>query len=268
MLDVLRPGWPVDDDFLAIDHRDARSSCRFELFGAGRSWLGPTWKIDADHAATSAPRPQSWISDSSGILAEWSYRAGEARITQSALMLGGRSLALLSMLVENRSPLHSIAGLSVSLPSGIAAAPVENCRAFLLKPPTSGARLRSCRSGSPRFPIPPNGELSSPSDDGLVLNQASAGRRCWLPLLVSWDSKRHRKDVHWRVLSVSENSRNVAPDRAFAVRVSWGRDETYVIYRSLAKPAPRAFLGHQTTARFLVGLFKRDGTVEPILKVD
>jgi hypothetical protein len=85
---------------------------------------------------------------------------------------------------------------------------------------------------------------------------------------VSWDSRRHRKDLHWRVLSVSEKSRNVAADRAFAARVSWGQDETFVIYYSLASPAPRAFLGHQTSARFLVGRFTKDGVVEPILKVD
>ena len=163
-LDVLRPGWPVEDDFLAIDHRDAKSSCRFELFGAGRSWLGPVWKTDADrrgHFGSETADPG--FRTRRAVLAEWSYRAGEARITQSALMLRGRSLALLSMLVEYRSPLHSNPGLSVSLPPGIAAAPIENSRGF---PPYSrranGARLRSCRSGSRRFPIPPNVELSSP----------------------------------------------------------------------------------------------------------
>ena len=80
---------------------------------------------------------------------------------------------------------------------------------------------------------------------------------------------RHRKQAHWRIpVGLGERRETLHTDRAFAVRVSWGRDETYVVYRSLAKPAPRAFLGHQTTARFLVGLFKADGTVEPILKVD
>ena len=75
-----------------------RTSCRFELFGAGRSWLGPSWQIDADQLPTSVPRPQSLgIAILSGTLAEWSYRAGEARITQSALLSGERSLALLSV---------------------------------------------------------------------------------------------------------------------------------------------------------------------------
>jgi hypothetical protein len=61
----------------------------------------------------------------------------------------------------------------------------------------------------------------------------------------------------------------VVPDeKAVAIRVSWGRDEHLVIYRSLVKPATRAFLGHQTTARFLVGLFNKEGEVAPLLRVD
>ena len=268
VLDVLRPGWPVVDDFLAIDHRGANSSCRFELFGAGRSWLGPLWKTDVDGTATRAPRMQSWISDSAGSLAEWSYRAGGARFTQSGLILCGRSLALLSMLIDYRTPPHSNPRLSVSLPLGITAAPMENSRAFVLTPASNRGTAQVLPIGLPSRPYPTERGAFLAQGDGLVLNQASAGKRCWLPLLVSWDSKRHRKAVHWRILSVSENARTVAPDRAFAARVSWGRDETYVIYRSLGKPAPRAFLGHQTTARFLVGLFNASGTVEPILKVD
>jgi hypothetical protein len=268
VLGVLRPGMAVEDDFLAIDHRDAKSSCRFELFGAGRSWLGPVWKTGFDDVAISAPRTQSWISDSAGNLAEWSYRAGGARIAQSGLMLGGRSLALLSVLVDNRSALRSNQGLSVSLPHGIATAPVENSRAFLLTAAGKRGSAQVLPIGLPSLPYPTERGAFLARDDELLLTQASAGKRSWLPLLVSWDSKRHRKAVHWRILSVSENGRNVALDRAFAVRVSWGRDEAYVIYRSLGKPALRAFLGHQTKARFLVGLFKAEGTVEPILKVD
>jgi len=55
---------------------------------------------------------------------------------------------------------------------------------------------------------------------------------------------------------------------AFAVRVSWGRDDTLVIYRSLGPSAPRSFLGYQTKARFLLGRFTNEGNVEPLLSVD
>jgi hypothetical protein len=105
-------------------------------------------------------------------------------------------------------------------------------------------------------------------DNTLRVKHAPIGRKCWIPIMVSWNAERHRKEVQWRILSVSEKSRNVTADRAMAVRVSWGRDETYIVYRSLAKPAPRAFLGHQTKARFLLASFRRDGSVKPIFSVD
>ena len=122
VLDVLRPGWPVEDDFLAIDHRDADSSCRFELFGAGRSWLGPTWKIDADHAATSAPRPA--ILDL-GLVRQpgrmvLSRRRGANHPVCPDIWAGARSPCYRSSWTIE--PLcRSIPGLSVSLPRGIAA---------------------------------------------------------------------------------------------------------------------------------------------------
>ena len=60
----------------------------------------------------------------------------------------------------------------------------------------------------------------------------------------------------------------LAQDVAFAVRVSWGRDDTLIIYRSLGPSAPRSFLGYQTKARFLLGRFTNEGNVEPLLSVD
>ena len=102
----------------------------------------------------------------------------------------------------------------------------------------------------------------------MSLKQMPRGRRCWMPLLVSWDGLRNRKGLTWRVLTVSEDAKICPPDLAFAVRVSWGRDETYVVYRSLGPPALRAFLGHQTRARFLIGQFTEDGTVVPLVSLD
>jgi hypothetical protein len=102
----------------------------------------------------------------------------------------------------------------------------------------------------------------------LSLRLASHGRRCWLPLLVSWDPVRHRKRLSWRVLTVVENSKVCPADVAVAVRVSWGRAETYVIYRSLARPAPRSFLGFQTKAKLFLGQFDPDGLVKPLVSVD
>ena len=101
-----------------------------------------------------------------------------------------------------------------------------------------------------------------------MLRGRSGGARSWRPLVVSWEPRRDRKSLHWRTLTVSEGSRACGPETAFAARVTWGRDETLVVYRSLARPAKRSFLGYQTRCRFLVGLFTREGTVEPLLMLD
>jgi hypothetical protein len=267
VLALLRADWLPTGDFLAVDHRDARSPCRFELFGAGRPWLGPQWSAE-DVALTSPPKPRTWITGSAADLAEWSYRAGEARVTRSALLVRGRRLALVSVLIESRSPPGPGFPLRLSLAPAIAAQPREDCRALVLTGTPRHGSAHVLPIGLPCLAYPTDRGRFQLEGRELVLNQAPGGCRCWLPLLISWDPVRHRKTLRWRALTVSERSRVVRPDRAFAVRVRWGRDETYVIYRSLGPPAPRAFLGHQTRARFLFGQFTTDGTVKPILSVE
>ncbi|MFO0891423.1 MAG: hypothetical protein U0790_20045 [Isosphaeraceae bacterium] len=128
---------------------------------------------------------------------------------------------------------------------------------------------RPCRSVScPAYDTEPRVLALGSDGRSLRLTTAPRGRRCWIPLLVSWDGRRHRKRLSWRQLTVSEDGRVCPPDVASAVRVSWGRDDTYVIYRSLGPPAHRAFLGHQTDARFLIGRFNLEGDVEPLVSLD
>jgi hypothetical protein len=269
VLAILRADWQATGDFLAVDHRDARSHCRFELFGGGRPWLGPGWSGPDAGGPTSGPKPRSWITGSVADFAEWSYRAGRTRVTRSALLLRGRSMAMLSVLVEGTEA-SSGSGwtMRLSLPPTISATPLEGSRALVLAEPKRRGSAQVLPIGLPSLPYTTDRGRFHCDDRDLALTQAPGGRRCWLPLLVSWDSTRHRKPVNWRILTVSERSRAVSADRAFAARVSWGRDETYVIYRSLGPPAPRAFLGFQTRARFLVAQFTPDGSVKPILAID
>jgi hypothetical protein len=255
-------------DFLAVDHRDHTAACRLEIFGAGRSWLGPAWSACPESAAITRPNVLPWISTAKADLVEWTYRSAGARITQSALLLRGRMLALLGVLAEFGVSPPPSAQVRVSRPLAIEAHPIAKTRAVLLTAPNKRASAQVLPVGLPCLSYPTERGAFTVERDEVVLTLACTGRRVWLPLLVSWDMKRHRMDPHWRVLTVSERSRAVAPDRAFAVRVSWSKAETYVIYRSLAAPAARAFLGHHTKARFLVGRFTKDGDVDPILAVD
>jgi hypothetical protein len=268
VLSVLRDELSGNGDFLAVDHRVSGPSCRFELFGSGRSWLGPSWAIDAEARTSARAKPGSRISVGGAEIAEWSYRLGPERVTQTVLLLAGRRLALLSALLEARAPLTRCHSLRLALPPSIHATSLRGCRGFRL----TEARIRESAQvlpiALPSLPYETERGKFFTHGDQLVLSQSPAGRRSWLPLLVSWDAARNRKTSSWRVLTVTERFKAVPPERAFAARVSWGRHESYVIYRSLAPPASRAFLGYRTHARFLIGLFTSDGNVTPIVKID
>jgi hypothetical protein len=155
-LAVLRPGWPDGSDFLAIDHRHSDPSCRLELFAAGRSWLGPIWMLVGESSTTSLPKPPSLMPDSSECLAEWSYRAGNSRITHSALLLRENKLAVISALIERRAPIDSPVALQVSLPCSTA-------EPSSLPRPRNRARLRFCQLRFLRSRIRPIGERSRPT---------------------------------------------------------------------------------------------------------
>jgi hypothetical protein len=282
-LAILRANWSVQGDLLAIDQRQPGGTALVELTGLGQVWLGPTWAAENANdpgagVSTSTPRPgrpararpRLWVSSSSADLAEWSFRLGPGAsgVTRTALLLRGRRLALLADQVERISGNTPAAAWRIALPAGVEASPLAGRAGWTLAPPRGSPLARlvplalPCTGGT--------GERGTFTREGreLRLCQPCPGRRCWLPLLVSWDPLRNRQAIHWRVLTVSEQSRVCPPDRAFAARVTWGRRETLVIYRSLAPPALRAFLGHQTRARFLVALFDRDGTVTPIVALD
>jgi hypothetical protein len=271
VLGMLRPDWQPGGDCLAVDHRDVASPCRLELFGGGRTWLAPEWGegVTATGGPTSRPRPSRSLIGASADLIEWGYRVGGLRVTRSALLLRGRRLAMFSILVEGRGPIGDVEpSLRLTIAPGVAAGAPKRSRALSLAAPGRRGAAQALPIALPCRPYATErGSLRAEGSE-LILHQMPVDRRCWLPLLVSWDPDRHRKTLTWRVLTVSERSRPVPPDRAFAARVSWGRDETYVIYRSLGPPARRAFLGHQTAARFLVADFDEDGDLKPILAVD
>ena len=268
VLSVLRDQVTGDGDFVALDHRMPGPSCRFELFGSGRSWLGPAWTIEGEPGAATPPKPGPRLSVSGAEIAEWSYRVGVAKVTHSILLLGSRRLALFSALIEARAPLESNLTVRLSCPPSIKAETLQACRGIRLYGPIRGEAAQVLPIALPALPYETDRGAFLANDEGLILSQAPAGRRCWLPLLASWDRKRSRRRATWRVLTVSERGKAVRPERAFAVRVSWGRQETYVIYRSLDRAASRAFLGHRTRARFLIGMFTPDGNVTPIVKID
>jgi hypothetical protein len=262
---MLRADWSTAGDLLAVDQRRPGVECGFELCGLGRTWLGPTWAGADGASPASSARPVLWQSDSSCDLLEWSFRAGPARYVRTALLLRGRRLALLADQVEGGG---GHAQLRLAFRAGLAVTTSAEDRSLIL---SSGPRKPSARLIPLSIPFrSTTAERGSFTGDDrrVLLEQPLGGKRGWMPLLVSWEPRRARKRLVWRTLTVTEGARVCAPETAVAFRVAWGRDESLVIYRSLVQPTARTFLGHRTSARFLVGLFTRDGTVEPIVSLE
>ena len=261
----LRADWSKSGDLMAIDHRQRGSETCFEFIGLGRTWLGPTWAFATDQlAAVGRARPSLWVSNYSVDLAEWSFRVGPLRVVRTALLFRGRRLALLADQIDGKP---TAGEMRVGIREGIDVIPSAENRSLAL---TLGARVASPRLIPLGLPYRSSGgERGTFQRQGneLVLRQPIDGRRGWLPLLVSWESGRNRKTLVWKPLTVSEGPKICGAETAVAYRVAWGRDESLVIYRSLARPVPRSFLGHKTAARFLIGLFTKEGNVEPILTV-
>jgi hypothetical protein len=271
VLAMLRPDWLSGSHFLAVDHRDVRTPCRFELFGSGRTWLGPEWgeAVTGWDGSLTRPRPSQRTSTAAADLIEWTYRLDRLRVTRSALFLRRRSLAMFSLLVDRGALDWDVElMLRMTMPASFVAEPLKDSRALVLTEPGHRGAAQALPIALPSRAYPTERGSFRAVERELILSQTPVGRRCWLPLLVSWDNERNRKTLSWRVLTVSERSRPVSPDRAFAIRVSWGRSETFVVYRSFGTPARRTFLGHQTTARFLIADFTEDGDLKPILTVE
>jgi hypothetical protein len=270
VLAVLRGGWQKKDDLLVVDHRREEPLTRFELIGSGCSWLGPHWRLATAAGESSPARPGAWVTGSAADFLEWSYRNSGHRITRTALLLRGRKLAVLGDQIEGENLPEKTLISEFDLPASVTAEQISGNRGLLLR----SSRGRESAQVLP-IALPAGDYLTDRGrfrrlndQQRLELSCTVKGRRCWLPLLVSWDPMRHRKRLSWRVLTVAQDSKVCAPDVAFAVRVSWGREETLVIYRSLGPVAPRSFLGYQTKARFLIGEFTREGDVVPVLSVD
>lgn len=271
VLGCSRVDWTSRGDLLAFDQPRGASATRLELFGSGHSWLAGLWRAPGrDDGTAMAVKPVVWRTSASADVAEWTFRANGLRIRRVLALLHGRRAALLADQVDG---LKAPARLetSIDVPSAdLTVEAVPDSRALFLRSPVDGKTAQVIPLGLPALPYEPDrGRFEFDADRGaLSLMQSTTGRRTWMPLIVSWNGSRHRKKVSWRALTVAENFKARPSDLAQAVRVSWGRSETFLIYRSLGPPARRSFLGHITTARFLIARFTPEGDVDPIIALD
>jgi len=260
-LAMLRADWLARGDFVAIDHREPGSSSAIEVQALGKTLLGPGWSVG--DGGTSKAKLLHYRSSPMADWSEWSFPHNGSRIIRTAVFLRCRQLALLA---DEWHGGEALPTSRVVLAAGISASSIKDSRAIALK--GKGVSARVIPLGLPALPYTTERGSFTATDDELVLRQRAEARRTWLPLLISWDKDRNRRVATWRMLTVTQKSKICPPGVAFAARVAWGPGDGLVIYRSLARPSMRTFLGHQTSARFLIGTFDANGNVSPLLKVD
>jgi hypothetical protein len=171
-------------------------------------------------------------------------------------------MALVGEQVEGDCPESE---MRLQLADGIEAEAVPESRAIQLRSGPGKAKARLIALSLPSHDRPT--DLGSISIEGreIVVRQKFEGKKGWLPILITWGANAQT----WRPLTVASRSKIQKDDQAVAYRVAWGaRDPGLVLYRSLGPRTLRSFLGHQTSARFLVGSLSRAGDIMPILKVD
>lgn len=247
---------------LAQSSQPLRSLLRFTAGGA--EWLNGPW-THGESDQGSRPRWSLWRSQPEYDLAEWTFRAGAARVTRIAFLLRGRQLALLAEQVNEPAARCS---WELAVPPEVRTRSGAESRALSLSLPRGRVGPRVIPFGLPTANYATERGALEQAGSSLRLTQAATGVRTFLPLLLSWHASRDRREPNWRVLTVTRDRKVCKPGVAFAARVGW-RGEPYqlVIYRSLAAPALRCFLGHQTSARFLIALFSPDGDLEPIVSI-
>jgi hypothetical protein len=252
--------------WLALDHRGGAGPARIELGAEGVAWFGSRWAADAPEPdmAPTPGRPR-WVFQASNEEAEaveWTFGRGPRRRTSTVVWIPGRRLALLA--VEAAGAIAS----ALDLMPGVAATAIEGLRGLALRRGGGRRAVRLLPIGLPASDYPTDRGRLETSGARVTLHHPGAGARAWSPLLVSWDADRDRRATRWRVLTITENRKVCRPGRAFAARVGWAGAEGVVVYRSLAKPVRRVFLGHETTARLLVGTLSAEGRVTPILQIE
>lgn len=260
-LAILRPDWSPHGNLIAVDQRLAAGPCQIALVGGGQEWFRDVWK---GAEATGKARVTAWRTGAFADFLEWTFPTALGRVTRTALLLRGRDLAFLGEQVNQRGE----AGLRISLGVGVRTRSIEGSRALQLVP-GKGPLARVVPLALGMAPGLGASGVFQESNGVMSYRMAVAGRRAWLPLLVSWGVERARKPLRWQALTVTEKSQICPPDRAVAWRVWWSQTDCLVVYRSLGQPAARAFLGHQTkpSTRFLVAEFDEDGDFRPLLTV-
>jgi hypothetical protein len=101
----------------------------------------------------------------------------------------------------------------------------------------------------------------------LLTKVTQRGRNAYVPLVLDLDSKRQRKPLTWRQLTVAEQLEIVSPECAAAYRLQIGKRQ-WVFYRSLEPAGNRTFMGQNLVSEFLWARFLKTGEIETLIEIE
>ena len=124
-LAVLRPDWSPRGDLVAIDHRQPGDETLIEVSARGRTWLGPSWTSGEATGKSTPSRPTHWTSSPFVDGFEWGFKSGRKQVTRCAVLLRGRSMAMLGQQDDGRA---DSAEIRLDLGAGVEASPRSRVR--------------------------------------------------------------------------------------------------------------------------------------------
>lgn len=135
-------------------------------------------------------------------------------------------------------------------------------RRHALVMPLSAAEWRN----SPQMNLPA-ATLQATEDNHLLLTSKGRGQ-LYAPLWIDLSRQRFLMNRTWRQLTVGEKLKSLPPQTAVAFRVQVGKSQ-WILYRSMAPPAPRTFLGRHMIADFYCArLNAKERSYEDLITVE
>ncbi|GAB4138768.1 MAG: hypothetical protein Tsb009_07190 [Planctomycetaceae bacterium] len=268
-LACLRSNWSLDADAIIVAHNECLP--RIEMSALGFPLFSGHWELQVsidDHALTwdDSWTCSCWFSDDDVDFIELhhDHEAG-VMVDRQILLSRNDNFAIFAdclrgpeeAVIEYRQGLPLMESVTVE-----ADVPTRECR---LK--RKGLQVRAFPVGLPDDRIQSTPGFFGPEKGRLELCQTAKGG-LYAPVVLDWSPRRKRSFADWRTLTIAEDGRRLSSAEAMGHRIRIGNHQL-LVYRAFTKShLARSILGQHTRHETVIGLFGKNGKVDPLLLVE
>jgi hypothetical protein len=267
---LLQSGISTASDRLSVDY--SGRNVQLQLSGRGIPLLEGVWEtaVSLDGREVDCRgtwEATCWNADEDADYLELKLEVkGLLRIDRQLLLPRKGHLAVLADSVVASTAAKIVYHARWSLAAGMSGDHETATQAGTIRGKAGSARVYPLALPSERF-RQTSDRLTSGSGT-LELTQHQPGKALYAPLVIDWAPERRRSALLWRRLTVSELRRPVAADVAAGFRLQVGREQ-WLIYHSLQNTGEaRSVLGHHTWYETVIGSFRRNGDVDPLIQIE